>query len=120
MYTAQELLGILADNPYESTLGNLDNSPRYISLPTALGNLDSIGTIAIEVAEGLLLIPYDQILLGHGWEQLLPEHALIIPQPDTCPAIYDQYTGSLATIESTLLRAITTTPRHQTFYAPQS
>ncbi len=102
MYTATDIVEKLLKDPTERGLSEMSPRPPYCTIPSSLGNLSAIGYVAIEVHEGLLLIPYNQVRLGQGWEQLVLEQRVIVPTPIDWHVKRQAFEESVRVLESTL------------------
>ena len=102
MYTVKSIIEHLLIDPTERGLSEMNPRPGYCVIPSSLGNFNAIGYVAIEVFEGLLLIPFNQVQLGNGWEQLVLEQRAIVPLPVDWHGKRRAFEESLQVLEATL------------------
>ncbi len=105
--THTELLDALATYPTETHLSDIayDAGLPVTILPDALNNLDAIGHAAVLVDDGLLLIPYNEVSLGDGWEQFDLDQAVLMAEPPE----YRAAAAAYAQAQDRLVELLTTT-----------
>ena len=81
--TSSDILAALADDPTERSLSDLafDHKFTVTIIPDSLNELDAIGYVVVTADDGLLLIPYTAVTLGHGWEQFDLDGAVVLTEP---------------------------------------
>lgn len=106
--TSSEILLQLSADPTERGIRYLQPMVSYLVVPTCLGNLDTVGHVAIEADDGLLMVPYMTVLSHNGWEQLDLSSSRLIERPPGWNAISQAYQTALNALDILLTDTIAT------------
>lgn len=106
--TADELLAALRPHPTESQLSELTTD--YVIAHMVGPDDGLLGWIFVPVSDGLLGIPYEQVSVGHGWEQLCPDRARCFGQDASLARAVRAYDAARQGLDAALNAALIPAP----------